>query len=57
MHAFVLVLSVASAPGFLTSAVPRSMIPEANREGKPDLARIPYIGGLSLYSLMALTIK
>jgi hypothetical protein len=89
MHAFVLVLSVAAAPGFMTTAVPQSMIAEANREGTPGLisaesenapstphdesvprmglrragdvlcrnTRTRYIGGLSLYSLMVLTIK
>jgi hypothetical protein len=33
------------------------MIPEANREGEMGVAGILYIGGLSLYDLMALTIK
>lgn len=48
---------VALASGFLTTTVTQSMIPEANREGEPGFAGILYIGGLSLYGLMALTIK
>jgi hypothetical protein len=51
------VLSVASAAGFLTTTVTQSMIPEANREGETGVAGILYIGRLSLYDLMALTIK
>lgn len=48
---------IALASGFLTTTVTQSMIPEANREGEPGFAGILYVGGLSLYGLMALTIK
>lgn len=48
---------VALASGFLITTVTQSMIPEANREGEPGFAGIIYMGGLSLYGLMALTIK
>jgi hypothetical protein len=57
MHALALVVSVVSAAGFLTTTVTQSMIPEANREGETGVAGILYIGRLSLYDLMALTIK
>ena len=33
------------------------MIPEANREGEPGFAGVLFMGGRSLYGLMALTIK
>ena len=48
---------IALASGFLTTTVTQSMIPEANREGEPGFAGILYVGGLSLYGLMALTIQ
>jgi ZIP family zinc transporter len=48
---------VALASGFLITTVTQSMIPEANREGEPGFAGILFMGGLSLYGLMALTIK
>lgn len=48
---------VALASGFLITTVTQSLIPEANREGEPGFAGILYMGGLSLYGLMALTIK
>lgn len=48
---------VAVASGFLVTTVTQSMIPEANREGEPGFAGILYMAGLSLYGLMALTIK
>ena len=48
---------IALASGFLITTVTQSMIPEANKEGEPGFAGILYIGGLSLYGLMALTIK
>jgi ZIP family zinc transporter len=48
---------VAFAAGFLTTTVTQSMIPEANREGEPGFAGLLYIGGLSLYGLMALTLN
>lgn len=48
---------IALASGFLITTVTQSMIPEANREGEPSFAGILYMGGLSLYGMMALTIK
>lgn len=48
---------IALASGFLITTVTQSMIPEANKEGEPGFAGLLYIGGLSLYGLMALTIK
>lgn len=48
---------VALASGFLITTVTQSMIPEANREGEPGFAGILYLGGLSLYALMSLTIR
>ena len=48
---------VALASGFLVTTVTQSMIPEANREGEPGFAGILFMAGLSLYGLMALTIK
>lgn len=48
---------VALASGFLITMVTQSMIPEANREGESGFAGILYMAGLSLYGLMALTIK
>ena len=48
---------IALASGFLITLVTQSMIPEANRECEPASAGILYIGGLSLYALMSLTIK
>ena len=48
---------VALASGFLMTTVIQGLIPEANREGEPGLAGILYIGGLSLYALMSLTLR
>ena len=48
---------VALASGFLTTTVVQSLIPEANREGEPGFAGVLYIGGLSLYALMSLTLR
>ncbi len=48
---------VALASGFLITTVVQGIIPEANREGEPGFAGILYIGGLSLYALMSLTLK
>lgn len=48
---------IALASGFLITTVTQGMIPEANREGEPGFAGLLYIGGLSLYGLMFLTIK
>lgn len=48
---------IALASGFLMTTVVQGMIPEANREGEPGFAGILYIGGLSLYALMSLTLK
>ena len=51
------VFLIALASGFLVTTVTQSMIPEANREGEPGFAGILYMGGLSLYGLMALTVR
>jgi len=51
------VFLIALASGFLLTTVTQSMIPEANREGEPGFAGILYMGGLSLYGLMALTVR
>jgi ZIP family zinc transporter len=48
---------IALASGFLITTVIQGMIPEANREGEPGFAGVLYIGGLSLYALMSLSIK
>jgi zinc transporter, ZIP family len=48
---------VALASGFLITTVVQGIIPEANREGEPGFAGMLYIGGLSLYALMSLTLK
>lgn len=48
---------IALASGFLITTVTQSMIPEANREGEPGFAGILYMGGLSLYGLMSLTVR
>jgi ZIP family zinc transporter len=48
---------IALASGFLITLVTQSMIPEANREGEPNFAGILYVGGISVYALMSLTIK
>ena len=50
-------LLVAFASGFLVTTVTQSMIPEANKEGEPSFAGILFVGGMSLYALMTLTIK
>lgn len=51
------VFLISLASGFLLTTVTQSMIPEANKEGEPGFAGILYMGGLSLYGLMALTIR
>jgi len=51
------VFLIALASGFLLTTVTQSMIPEANREGEPGFAGILYMGGLSLYGLMAFTVR
>ena len=48
---------VALASGFLITTVVQGVIPEANRDGEPGFAGVLYIGGLSLYALMSLTLK
>lgn len=48
---------VGLASGFLITTVVQGIIPEANREGEPGFAGLLYIGGLSLYALMSLTLK
>ena len=48
---------VALASGFLITTVVQGIIPEANREGEPGFAGVLFIGGLSLYALMSLTLK
>lgn len=50
-------LLIALASGFLITTVTQSLIPEANREGEPGFAGILYMGGLSLYGLMSLTVR
>ncbi len=48
---------IALASGFLITLVTQSMIPEANRDGEPNFAGILYVGGMSVYALMSLTLK
>lgn len=48
---------VALAGGFLITTVIQGVIPEANRDGEPGFAGLLYIGGLSLYALMSLTLQ
>jgi len=48
---------IALASGFLITVITQSLIPEANREGEPSFAGIFFVGGLSLYALLTLTIK
>jgi ZIP family zinc transporter len=48
---------IALASGFLVTLVTQNMIPEANREGEPNFAGILYMGGISVYALMSLTIQ
>jgi zinc transporter, ZIP family len=50
-------IMIALASGFLITTVTQSLIPEANRDGEPSFAGILFIGGLSLYGLMSLTVK
>ncbi len=45
------------ASGFLITTITQSMIPEANREGEPSRAGILFVGGLSLYALLTLTVR
>jgi zinc transporter, ZIP family len=48
---------IALASGFLITLVTQNMIPEANREGEPSFAGIFFVGGISLYALLTLTLK
>jgi hypothetical protein len=48
---------IALASGFLITTVTQSLIPEANREGEPGFAGILFVGGMSLYALLTLTVK
>jgi ZIP family zinc transporter len=48
---------VVLASGFLITTVAQGMIPEANREGEPGFAGIFFVGGLSLYALLTLSVK
>jgi ZIP family zinc transporter len=48
---------VALASGFLITTVTQGMIPEANKEGEPGFAGILFVGGISLYALMALGLQ
>ena len=48
---------VALASGFLITTVVQGIISEANREGEPGFAGVLYIGGLSPYGLMSLSLK
>lgn len=47
-------LLISVGAGFLLMTVTQSIIPEANRDGEPSLAALYFIGGLSLYALIAL---
>lgn len=47
---------VSLASGFLITTVVQGIIPEANRDGEPGFAGLLFIGGLSLYLLMSLTL-
>ncbi len=51
------VVLIGLASGFLITTVTQSMIPEANRDGEPSLAGIFFVGGLSIYALMAIVMK
>ena len=44
---------ISLAAGMLITTVTQSMIPEANREGEPSLAGLFFVGGISLYALLA----
>jgi ZIP family zinc transporter len=48
---------IALASGFLITTITQGMIPEANREGEPSFAGIFFVGGLSLYALLTLSVK
>lgn len=48
---------IALASGFLITMVTQGMIPEANKDGEPSFAGIFFVGGLSLYGLLTLTVK
>lgn len=48
---------IALASGLLITTVTQSMIPEANRDGEPSFAGIFFIGGISLYALLAVSLK
>ncbi len=48
---------IAFASGFLITTVTQSLIPEANKEGEPSFAGILFVGGISLYALMTLSVK
>ena len=43
--------------GLPHTTVVQGIIPEADREGEPGFAGLPYIGGPSLYELMSLALK
>jgi ZIP family zinc transporter len=47
------VVLIGLASGFLTTTVTQSMIPEANRDGEPSLSGLFFVGGTSIYALMA----
>jgi zinc transporter, ZIP family len=48
---------VALASGFLITTVTQGMIPEANKDGESGFAGILFVGGISLYALMALGLQ
>ena len=51
------VILIALASGFLITTITQGLIPEANREGEPGFAGILFVGGMSLYALLTLTVK
>ena len=50
------VILIALGSGFLITTVTQGLIPEANREGEPGFAGVLFVGGLSLYALLTLTV-
>jgi ZIP family zinc transporter len=50
-------LLIAAASGFLITLVTQTMIPEALREAEARLAGLYFVGGLSAYALLTLTLK
>ena len=48
---------IALVSGFLITFVTQSMIPEANREAETTYSAMYFVVGLSLFALLALTLK